>query len=52
MTPQQLEVVSNNLLFACQSGLPAPVSYNVVLWREAMMMVPRSREMAGPCAIK
>lgn len=45
-------MLAAKLLAACQVGLPAPVSYNVLLWRQAMLMVPRSRESAGPCAIK
>jgi ATP adenylyltransferase/5',5'''-P-1,P-4-tetraphosphate phosphorylase II len=29
-----------------------PLSYNVLLTREWALLVPRSQEMAGPCAIK
>lgn len=52
VTEQQLEAVADKLLASCQTGLDAPVSYNVLLWREAIMMVPRRQECAGPCAIK
>ncbi|GBG00602.1 phosphorylase [Raphidocelis subcapitata] len=50
-TSQQLEALASRLLAACQHGLAAPVSYNALLWRGAMVMVPRSQECAGPCAI-
>jgi hypothetical protein len=51
-SPEQLEDVYRRLLEACQAGLPSPVSYNVLLWRSAVVMVPRSKECSGPCAIK
>jgi ATP adenylyltransferase/5',5'''-P-1,P-4-tetraphosphate phosphorylase II len=51
-TPQQLEALASQLHAACRRGLGASVSYNVLLWRDAMVMVPRSQECAGPCAIK
>ncbi|KAI8462453.1 MAG: ATP adenylyltransferase-domain-containing protein [Monoraphidium minutum] len=51
VTADQLAALSGRLLAACQAGLPPPVSYNMLLWRGAMAMVPRSRECAGPCAI-
>jgi hypothetical protein len=50
--PDALGALANQMLAACQEGIPAPVSYNVLLWREAMLMVPRSGECAGPIAIK
>jgi ATP adenylyltransferase/5',5'''-P-1,P-4-tetraphosphate phosphorylase II len=44
--------VARQLLGACQAGLAEPVSYNAIMTQEFMMMVPRSSEMAGPCAVK
>jgi len=49
---EQLEAVARQLLGACQAGLAEPVSYNAIMTQEFMMMVPRSSEMAGPCAVK
>lgn len=51
-TPAELEAASNALLEMCQAGLPAPVSYNVILTGTFMMMVPRRRETYGQVAIK
>lgn len=51
-TANELEAAANQLLAMCQAGLPAPVSYNVVLTSTFMMMVPRRQEMCGQAAIK
>jgi ATP adenylyltransferase/5',5'''-P-1,P-4-tetraphosphate phosphorylase II len=40
------------LLDKAKEGLTAPLSYNVLLWSNTMLVVPRSQEHAGPCAIK
>ena len=45
-------MVAGKLLAACRQGIAGPVSYNVLLWCEAIMMVPRKQECCGPCAIK
>lgn len=49
---EQLETAAGQLLQLCQAGLPEPVSYNAVITRDFMLMVPRSREMSGPIGIK
>ena len=52
-TPEQLEAAANRLLAACESSAAGTVvSYNVVLWRGVILMVPRSQECAGAVAIK
>lgn len=51
-TAAELEAAANQLLALCQAGLPAPVSYNVVMSSSFLMMVPRRQEMCGPAAIK
>jgi len=51
-TAAELEAASNALLEMCQAGLPAPVSYNVILTGTFLTMVPRRREMYGQVAIK
>jgi hypothetical protein len=51
-TAEQLEAAADQLLAHCQAGLPAPVSYNVILTQELMLMVPRKQESCGRIAIK
>jgi hypothetical protein len=51
-TAEQLETAAGQLLAHCQAGLPAPVSYNVILTQELMLMVPRKQESCGRIAIK
>lgn len=51
-TAAELEAAANQLLAMCQAGLPAPVSYNVVMTRSFLLMVPRRQEMCGRAAIK
>ncbi|WIA11719.1 hypothetical protein OEZ85_011814 [Tetradesmus obliquus] len=50
-TAEQLEAAASQLLSHCQAGLPAPVSYNVILTQELMLMLPRKQESCGRIAI-
>jgi ATP adenylyltransferase/5',5'''-P-1,P-4-tetraphosphate phosphorylase II len=47
-----MAAAADQLLGRCQAGLPAPVSYNVILTQEMMLMVPRKQESCGRIAIK
>lgn len=51
-TASELGAAANQLLALCQAGLPAPVSYNVVMTRTFLLMVPRRQEVCGRVAIK
>jgi ATP adenylyltransferase/5',5'''-P-1,P-4-tetraphosphate phosphorylase II len=51
-TAAELETAANQLLAMCQAGLPAPVSYNVVMTQTFLLMVPRRQELCGRAAIK
>lgn len=48
----ELAAAAGALLAHCQEGLPAPVSYNAVLTRSLLLMVPRRAEACGRVAIK
>ncbi|KAF6265779.1 ATP adenylyltransferase-domain-containing protein [Scenedesmus sp. NREL 46B-D3] len=50
-TAEQLEAAAGQLLAHCQAGLPAPVSYNVILTQQLLLMVPRKQESCGRIAV-
>jgi ATP adenylyltransferase C-terminal domain len=52
VSPQQLEAAARALLARCQAGLVSPVSYNALLTRRTLMLVPRRQEASGPVAVK
>lgn len=50
-TPDQLVSMYNTLLQQCSSGGEAPISYNMILSKDHMVLVPRRQETIGSVAI-